>query len=573
MIALFLPLVMAAEVVTPSGPLSGGGVHGSESARLRFGGVPRTLPGVEGIRFESCPSSWFSPGYCDGDPTHVLDYQELVNRFSVNATGSRWNLALQGDAVALFSNRYILDGELQRERDLYEDGVANIFPDALIVLEKASLEYRGQAFSFTLGDTWSSFGRGTALNLVKNTDVDVDTSLRGLRAGYSSSNWELTALTAFTNPQQVTLENPNENLAVDDGHAIHAIRAQRYGLGPATVASHLVLVQYNPTPGEAFAAWNQPVGALVGGGSVGLTGAAYELYLESDGYAYNDPAIPVSGGAAVYASGSAYIGAASLLLEAKYSKNTEYINTPTGGYGYEIAAGPTLEYERVITEDSSATVNSNDLIGAKLRADFGVPLPAGNLAPFVSAAVFRDSDLAGLHFNRSPETVIHPIAGFILVNGGFDAQLRAGFRADLRDPIDGVSQGSDRMGHADGEVTVPVVGPLSLSLSVSAMGYAWGDNYPQQQNFFDSANALAIHVGRPLAVIFYGEYSSNPLVNSTGNLDDDLYGAVELQWKPKSATTIKAFYGAYRAGIHCAGGQCRYLPGFEGAKFSIDTTF
>ena len=60
---------------------------------------------------------------------------------------------------------------------------------------------------------------------------------------------------------------------------------------------------------------------------------------------------------------------------------------------------------------------------------------------------------------------------------------------------------------------------------------------------------------------------------STGNLGEDLYGAVELQWKPQPATTLKAFYGAYRAGIRCAGGQCRQLPGFNGAKVALTTTF
>jgi hypothetical protein len=105
------------------------------------------------------------------------------------------------------------------------------------------------------------------------------------------------------------------------------------------------------------------------------------------------------------------------------------------------------------------------------------------------------------------------------------------------------------------------------------MQYQWGVNVPQQEDFFESANAISMHIGTPLTLVGYFESSSNPLITSTGNLGDDLYGAAEIQWKPGSATTLKVFYGAYRAGIHCAGGQCRYLPGFNGAKLSFDTVF
>lgn len=74
-------------------------------------------------------------------------------------------------------------------------------------------------------------------------------------------------------------------------------------------------------------------------------------------------------------------------------------------------------------------------------------------------------------------------------------------------------------------------------------------------------------------MILYADYSDNPLVSSTGNVDEDVYGAVEVQWMPNSATTLKAFYGAYRAGIRCAGGQCRSLPGFDGGRLALSTNF
>ena len=62
-------------------------------------------------------------------------------------------------------------------------------------------------------------------------------------------------------------------------------------------------------------------------------------------------------------------------------------------------------------------------------------------------------------------------------------------------------------------------------------------------------------------------------MNTTGNLSEATYGGLELQVKPTPALTAKAFYGAQKAGIRCSGGQCRLLPGFEGARFSLVGTF
>jgi len=52
-----------------------------------------------------------------------------------------------------------------------------------------------------------------------------------------------------------------------------------------------------------------------------------------------------------------------------------------------------------------------------------------------------------------------------------------------------------------------------------------------------------------------------------------VYGAGEVQYKPNSALTLSAFAGAYKAGIRCSGGQCRALPGFDGARFTLSGTF
>ena len=547
----------------PGLTLAGGAVSGTEDFRFRYYRVDDRLPDFEDRR--------------------ILDYAEAVERLDLTGGNARLSVNLRGDAVGLFLNRYILDGTLYHERDLYQLGVTSPFPDALFVLEKINVRSRSQHLVVDVGDTYAAYGRGLVLNVVKNTDIDVDTSIRGLKAQVTTGDWEVGALTGVTNPQQVALENPNVGIRPDLNHVITAARVARYGVGPLNVAAQGALFQFRDSlvyAGEGLQAYNQPVNAASYGASVEALGVAgLDWYAEGAGYHYADDAIAVDGGYAGYLAATAYPGKATLLVELRRNKNTEYINTFSALNSYEVSNGPTLEYDRVITEDSAAAVNSNDITGGRVRAEFNLSRTRDDghmttVIPYVSVAVFRDEDLGSLHFNRAPETILHPTAGLQFVGGETHLLLNTGFRLDQRDPgPDGLDLGADQMAHVDVSMDFPLAHGVSLAIDPTLMAFQWGNNPIQQTDFLDVSNALAVKVGSPWAFILYTDFSDNPLIDSTGNISEDVYGALEAQWKPGSATTLKLFYGAYRAGIRCAGGQCRQLPGFNGAKFSLSTSF
>ena len=113
-------------------------------------------------------------------------------------------------------------------------------------------------------------------------------------------------------------------------------------------------------------------------------------------------------------------------------------------------------------------------------------------------------------------------------------------------------------------------------MDIDAKKFEWGVNEQQQEDFLEMANALAWHHGEKWIFVFYQDWTDNPLVQSEGNLTfigENVYGALEAQYKPSGNITYKAFYGAYKAGIRCSGGQCRSLPGFEGARVSVSGVF
>ena len=366
----------------------------------------------------------------------VHDYFEQVGRFNLQVSKDDLSIGLQLDEVALFSNRYVLDGENQASVPLYDPQVQSPFDDSYFLLEKMFVSKKWDTVDLTVGDTYGSFGRGLALNIVKNTDIDVDTSIRGAKGIFRLGDFDLTAITGITNKQQISQDNPNVAISPNVDHMVSGMRAEWFG--PVTLGAHAVVYKFaRPTelplsvPVERYGA---DVDTSVIGTTFEINGlAGLDVYGEYAYYDYRaeemtDGKARLPGWAA-YGSVAAYPGSLVILVEGKASKDTERITTFTTPEGWEPASIPTLEYERVITEDSSAAVNSNDLYGGRVRID--MPIRPGELMPFVAVTTLRDEDTTGLHFNESPETIYHPVMGLQRFQNGRILILNSGYRKDI----------------------------------------------------------------------------------------------------------------------------------------------
>jgi hypothetical protein len=430
--------------------------------------------------------------------------------------------------------------------------------------------------TITVGDSYVNFGRGLALNLVRNAQIDIDSSVRGAQVVVSPGMWDLQIVSGVVNQVQVQMVNPNRDLRANRNHLVNGARVTRYGLGPLTVSAHGVAYSFAETLDDPN--WQGGVkrygeigapDAIVGGAGVeGYTGPV-DWYVEGNWFQYREDQLLPHGqepAYAVYGSMSFYPGPLSVLVEGKRYRNTERMNVHTAPERYEIVSGPTLEYERVITEDSSSAVNSNDIYGGLMRVDWAaVP---GRVTPYASVLVQRDNDLEN-HFNRSPETIVHPMLGLDLQGDVVNLWTNLGYRRDIRD-----SHGADQLFHADAALGVPLPGQWHADATWDIWHYKWGENQNQQHDFTTSTLAVAAHWHpQGLAFIVYNDFTNDPLIDSKGNIADSVYLAGEVQWNATERTQVKAFYGAYRAGIRCAGGQCRMMPGFDGGRVTVLHTF
>ncbi|HHO50682.1 MAG TPA: hypothetical protein ENK18_07345, partial [Deltaproteobacteria bacterium] len=445
---------------------------------------------------------WISDARLPDPPdVPVFNYVEQVNRLNARAALERWSFAAQVDEVALLANRYFLDDVLQTERRLLDPAVPNVFgadTDAYVNLEKVKLAFEERWGVVALGDAYAAFGRGVALNLNRNVDIDIDTSIQGAKAVLRPGAWDITLVAGQLNRQQVFQDNPNLDLYGDLRHSLGGVRLERFGLGPANLGAHGVVYDFVDTPGigAGLSELSSPVDVLVGGATAELIGVGgIDWFIEGDLFRFGEdhpsPLGPDASplGHALYLSSAFYPGPLVFLVEAKRYQQAERINAVLAPELYEVAIAPTLEYERVITEDSSAAINSNDVWGGRVQVDWGA-IP-GELAPSLALAVFRDLELGGLHFNAQPETIIHPVATVEWIKGDLGLLANAGHRWDLRDS-DG---GADRQLHSDVSFNFPLGHELIGYMSLQGEWFRWGINELQQEDYVETETGWTISYG------------------------------------------------------------------------------
>ena len=524
------------------------------------------------------------PGF-EKEYPRLHDYTEFVNRFyyKLNHAEQGWNSSVQVDQVTLGLNRYVLDDRMYNSIDLLEPSLFSPMPNSFVRLEKASLTKNFTNSKVEIGDMAGAFGRGIALNIRSNKIVDVDTSLRGVKYSGSFGNADITALSGLSNRQQVSRDNPNIGLYQDVPHLINGMEVMLYGVGSATLGFHGVTATFGDVSlrnESGVRRYEEAIDASIVGLDAELYGVAgLDWYVEGNLFQYYDAALNEGGehetGYTGYISASAYPGILVILMEGKISKDSERINLYTSIDNWEVATPPSLEYERMITEDSSATVNSNDVMGGRIRVD--VPIVPSVFTPYVAVSAFHDTDLEGLHFNIVPETIVHPVAGVQYTENDIVVLMNMGYRIDDRDSVaeldDGVDQGQDRLMHFDGEVGFPLFNHEALELNTSMWKFMWGDNPVPHNDFVTVQNAVVWRHGENLDFIVYQDYTTNTQLQSVGNITDEIYLSGEVKYRPTPETSLRVLAGAYKAGIRCSGGQCRTLPGFSGVEVAYSSAF
>lgn len=448
------------------------------------------------------------------------------------------------------------------------------------VLEKKFLRWTGNFATVEVGDNYRAVGRGLALALVKNTELDIDTSLEGGAADLRFKGFELNGFTGWSNPQTISAAFSN-HIRRDVRDLISGGRLS--WSGPLELFVHGATYRFDKeSPAQLILEGDvyYPKTASVGGGGFSLPdfgGGLGDLYVEGlsavhDGedLAGEDDRYDGWGG---YAAANFYLGPVTLALEGKSYKNLELLNIRQNEGAlvpYDYSTPPTLEKENLVNYQSTKAVNSNDVHGGKASVSF--PLTRGFLG---RVTWLRLDDLGHRIVEPSGnvidenESINHGYVGVEKRGEGLFFQVTAGARNETRleDP-----DVREVLVHADGDLLLPLYAGGSLELK--ALGYRQTEE--SARNGFKRTSDVTAFVAsmRPLrwaSVAVLVDTTTDERVTSgfgtrTGNLSDQAFGAVEISVEPTDNTVGRVFAGATQGGLKCSGGTCRVVPAFEGVR-------
>ena len=534
-------------------------------------------------------------------------FVEQISRWVVQGGYNRWTARVQVDQISFVGLPHVVDGEEKRYVPPMQASCPGP-PEACLSNplrtanpglatyanpEKVALDFHGGDFALSLGDFYQSIGVGAVMNINRNVDNDVDTSIQGARAVWQPGDWEVTALAGMLNRQQVFQDQLNvRQLDGDRRHLVGAVDVKRYGIGSTTLGVHGVVYNFVDPPSSdgsvrglqgVAAALPQTPDAFIAGSTVStsIAGVDFSGELSVISYPSEDrhPALfspsveEVGPGIAAYGSSFWFLGRTTWQLEGRYFKNVYRLNNPIPvQYGYTVVAPPTLELERAINVDTAAITGSNALGGGLLRVDIAA---SDTTTPYVAIGVTRDEDLVNAA-QKSPaaETVLQLQGGVEVLAGEWGLLVESLARVDVRDG----AYGADKQLYSAIDLKNPV--PLGSSLQTAIVGqyFVHGprDSFEAAEPWHELNLSVGYLITPSVGLTLYYDNTTNPIAGDGGNLREDwpnAYGAAEVFWKPSTSWTVKGFHGGYAAGIRCSGGQCRNVPAFTGTRLAVIGTF
>jgi hypothetical protein len=486
-------------------------------------------------------------GSASYDPTGS-NYVDWLNKLQVDASWRNFTAQLRLDS-ALFANAPAASpGDTKIEQLLL-----NRYGSRLD-FEKVSLAYANHYIDVTLGDTYVTYGRGLVLSLRKVDELGIDTTARGVSVTGHAGGLTVNALGGLSNI--INVDPATGRVADNPNDTILGARAEyRFGkwFTPGVDVSHVIYAHdfQNVLPQKSRDQVTS-LSATLEAPHLGDFGALYVEYavqrrLTQDSSLWSS---------ALYASGSAYLGRLTLLLEYKDYRNYNAVQTsldptqvPELALSDFYTAAPTLERVQQLV------LNNTDVAGGHLRASVKVN---ENWVPFVSMAAFVDR----IYQTR----IFDPYAGVELRwnEHRSRASVSGGYRLNQYGP------GAATPGlpfqtalHFEYDVNQYLFGPYSIELDGLHVSHhdAQGPNYldwleGQAYLSFKKAEKWGIALGYEYYTEAPGSIRSNYVnVNGTWHILEDLM--------------VRLFVGGQRAGIKCVNGVCRNYPAFDGARLEV----
>ncbi len=485
-----------------------------------------------------------SPAY---DPTGN-DYFDWLNRLQLDAAWREVTFMARLDSAVFANAPTEAPGSTRFQRRLLHR-----YRDRLD-FEKAALTYSNRWIDVTVGDLYTTYGRGLVLALRKLDVLGIDTTARGASVTGKLGDLTLNALGGFGNV--VNVDSAIGRWADDPNDLILGAHADyRFGkwVAPAINASWVRLAKNSTDAPQT----NQDQTASISG-SLELPnlfnhGSAYAEYARQHKLV-NDRGYDSS---ALYASAVLTFGITTILAEYKdYRRYVPIATSIDPLKAPELALTDTYTALPTLERLEQAVLNNSDVTGPRVRVDVAV---TETIIPFVSVAAFDDRG-----FNVR---IFDPYGGceFSWQEGRSRASVSGGIRPSYHDApgFFGFGEPSSSVWHVKYLASQWLTGPFSLELNGLHMSHK-DDVGGRWVPWMEGQAYLSLkRAGVFSAAVGYEYYTEAPETTRTQYLN------FNAAYTLNPNLTFRAMVGGQRGGIKCVNGICRTYPAFDGARLEI----
>jgi uncharacterized protein DUF6029 len=447
--------------------------------------------------------------------------------------------------------------------------------------EKLTAEYRGKQVKISLGDFYTSFGRGLALRIRKTDQLGEDTTLLGGKIRAELGPVELTGLAGLSNVSNT--DAVTEKTFKDPYDVVSGLQASWRIADLLTWSIHGVGVFYDPLERNnevqgKIATSVLPQRAFVAGTSLEVVDLyeTADLYLEFNWLQKNliQSDLPNNDGWALYFGGNVYLDNWTIVAEAKsYSDYQLATYTDSGNY-----LSGRLDYIRPPTlEPEDMEINNNySVSGGRLKVDWR-PADKDTLL-FVSYAGFLAIDpySAGNRWiynaslgaeqdflERGLATVSVGLREEVPLWTGGDHHHLIYLNASVKMPL-GKRHSLDLHGnnwwaHDHLASTISSVPPQLANYLIGewSLGYSWSP-----------WGSLSLIVGYDTK--FSGKQDLDVFIDlPDGTPIRQVFFAGSLTLNLTDMFVIKVLAGQLHGGPKCINGACRIFPPFSGARLEM----
>jgi hypothetical protein len=422
-------------------------------------------------------------------------------------------------------------------------------------VEKVALTYSSRWLDVTVGDIYTTYGRGLVLALRKVDVMGIDTTARGASVTGKLGDLTLNALGGFGNV--VNVDAATGRWANDPNDLIVGTHADyRFGkwVVPALNASWVRLAQ-NAIPDTTQK--NQDQTASVSGSlefpNLFGHGSAYAEYARQQRLVGD---LPYQASAA-YMSMTLAFGPATVLAE--YKNYRHYLPTATSISPLnapELALIDTYTALPTLERLEQAVLNNTDVTGPRVRVDYAA---TETITPFLSLGAFDDRI-----FNVR---IVDAYGGVEVTwqEARSRASVSGGMRPTFHDApgFFGAGAASSSTWHVKYLASQWLAGPYSLELNGLHMSHR-DDVGGRWVPWMEGQAYLSLkRAGLWSVALGYEYYTEAPETTRTQYLN------VNLAYTINRNLTLRAMGGGQRGGIKCVNGICRTYPAFDGARLEL----